>query len=285
MGENPLGQAIEAFARNRLAVAGLVLLGAITAAVLLAPLLAPSDPSLQGDLVSGRFAPPSSSHPLGTDGLARDVLSRVLYGGRISLSIALLAVALSVTLGTLLGATAGYVGGWLDTVIMRFVDVVLAFPRLVLLITVVAFFEPSVTLVILVLGFTMWPATARLVRGEVLALKEREFVVAARALGFGGTRILFRHILPNALAPVIVAATLGVGNTIVLEAGLSFLSLGPPPPTPTWGGMIDAGRSVLLDAWWLSLFPGAAIVATVLAVNLVGDGLRDALDPRMRGGT
>jgi peptide/nickel transport system permease protein len=257
-------------------------IGALYALALVTPLVAPYDPNLQGNLLTERFVGLSPAHPLGTDQFARDVLSRLLYGARISLSIGFLAVAISVTIGTTLGAVAGYLGGLVDTAIMRFVDMVISFPRLVLLITIIALFEPSIFLITAVLGLTLWPGTARIVRGEVLSLKEREFVQAAVALGYSRPRIIFRHLIPNALAPVIVAATLGIGNTIVLEAGLSFLGLGVQPPTPSWGTMVEAGRGQLLDAWWLSTFPGLAIVFTVLSFNLVGDGLRDALDPRLR---
>ncbi len=274
--------AVRAFSRNRTAVAGLIVVAALYAVALLTPLVAPFDPNLQGDLLTERYVGPSLVHPLGTDQFARDVLSRLLYGARISLSIGFVAVAISVTIGTLLGAVAGYLGGIVDTLVMRFVDMVISFPRLVLLITIIALFEPSIFLITAVLGLTLWPGTARIVRGEVLSLREREFVQAAVALGYSKPRIIFRHLIPNALAPVIVAATLGVGNTIVLEAGLSFLGLGVQPPTPSWGTMVDAGRQNLLDAWWLSTFPGLAIVFTVLSFNLVGDGLRDALDPRLR---
>ncbi len=186
------------------------------------------------------------------------------------------------TIGTLLGAVAGYIGGLVDTFIMRFVDMVISFPRLVLLITIIALFEPSIFLIITVVGLTQWPGPTRIVRGEVLSLREREFVQAAEALGYSRSRIVFRHLIPNTLAPVIVAATLGIGNVIVLEAGLSFLGLGVQPPTPSWGTMIADGRNYLLGAWWISTFPGLAIVFTVLSFNLVGDGLRDALDPRLR---
>jgi peptide/nickel transport system permease protein len=184
--------------------------------------------------------------------------------------------------GTAIGALAGYFGRFVDSALMRFTDVVLAFPRLILLILIVALFQPSLTVIILVLGLTQWPATTRIVRGEVLSLREREFVQAARALGFRHTRIILRHVLPNVIAPVIVTATLGIGNTIVLEAGLAFLGLGLQPPTPTWGEMVNAGRENLLGAWWLATFPGLTIVTVVLAFNVLGDGLRDALDPRLR---
>jgi peptide/nickel transport system permease protein len=228
------------------------------------------------------YRSPSGEFPLGTDRFGRDVLSRILYGARISLAIGFVATAISVTVGTAIGALAGYFGRFVDSALMRFTDVVLAFPRLILLILIVALFQPSLTVIILVLGLTQWPATTRIVRGEVLSLREREFVQAARALGFRHTRIILRHVLPNVIAPVIVTATLGIGNTIVLEAGLAFLGLGLQPPTPTWGEMVNAGRENLLGAWWLATFPGLTIVTVVLAFNVLGDGLRDALDPRLR---
>ncbi|MGB1839465.1 MAG: ABC transporter permease [Longimicrobiales bacterium] len=274
--------AVRAFSRNRTAVVGLILIVLIYMVALLAPLITPHDPYEAYELTTMRLQGLSAAHPLGTDHLARDVLSRVLYGARISLTIGFVAVGISVTIGTMVGAVAGFLGGMVDNVIMRFVDMVISFPRLVLLIAIVALFESSISLVIIVLGLTLWPSTARIVRGEVLGLREREFVEAARALGYSKRRIILRHLVPNALPPVIVAATLGIGNTIVLEAGLSFLSLGVQPPTPSWGTMVADGRDELLNAWWLSTFPGLAIVFTVLAFNLVGDGLRDALDPRLR---
>lgn len=266
---------------GRAALAGLVGIGALLAVALVTPLLAPYDPAAQLDLATQRLLPPSWDHPMGTDQYARDVLSRLMYGARVSLTIGVVAVAISVVLGTALGAVAGFLGGWVDRAVSGLVDVVLAFPRLVLLIAVVVVLEPSMTVIVLVLGLTQWPATARLVRGEVLGIREREFVEAARALGFSRRRILLRHVVPNALAPVIVAAALGVGNTIILEAGLSFLGLGVQPPTPSWGTMVSDGRDVMRSAWWISTFPGLAIVLTVLAFNLVGDGLRDVLDPRL----
>ncbi len=269
------------FRRHRPAMAGLALVAVLALAALLTPYLAPHDPAAQGaDIVATRFQPPSLAHPMGTDRFGRDVFSRVLYGGRISLAIGSLAVAIAITLGSLLGAVAGYGRGWIDAVSMRFVDLLLSFPRLVLLITVVALIEPSILIITLVLGLTGWMGTSRVVRGEVLSLREREYILAARALGFGKGRILFRHVLPNVASPIIVAATLGIGNTILAEAALSFLGLGVPPPTPSWGGMVSAGRDVMLDAWWITTFPGLAIVLTVMSFNLIGDGLRDALDPR-----
>jgi peptide/nickel transport system permease protein len=249
---------------------------------LLAPYLTSYEPNAIGDIAATRHLPPSLDHLMGTDRFGRDVFTRVLYGARISLSIGFVAVSISVTLGTVIGAVSGYFGGVVDTVLMRFVDMLISFPRLVLLITVIALFQPSIFTVIVVLGLTLWPATARIVRGEVLSLREREFVEAARALGLDSPRIIFRHIIPNVLGPVIVAATLGLGNIILIEAGLSFLGLSVQPPTPSWGNIIDGGREYLVQAWWVSTFPGLAIVVTVVAFNLIGDGLRDALDPRLR---
>ena len=268
--------------RNKLALLGLFTVVALYLIAFLAPLIAPYDPIAQGDLTTTGYLPPGPEHWLGTDQFGRDMLSRIIYGARISLAIGFIAVAIAIVLGSLLGAIAGYIGGKIDAVIMRFTDMVMAFPRLVLLIMIIALFESSVTLIILILGLTQWPGTARLVRGEVLSLREQEYVQAARALGFGRARIIMRHLIPNVLAPVIVAATLGIGNTIVLEAGLSFLGMGVQPPTPSWGTLVADGRQNLIGAWWVATFPGLAIVVTVLAFNLVGDGLRDALDPRLR---
>lgn len=272
-----------AFGQSRVARLGLMTIVFVYLIALVTPLISPYDPIVQGPLLTHRMLAPGREFVLGTDQFARDVLSRILYGARVSLSIGFVAVGISMTIGTLLGAVSGYFGGILDTVIMRCVDMVISFPRLVLLIMIVALFEQSsIFLIIAVLGFTQWPGTARIVRGEVLGLREREFIQAARALGFTRMRIILRHVIPNTLAPVIVAATLGIGNVIVLEAGLSFLGLGLQPPTPSWGSMVADGRGDLLNAWWISTFPGLAIVLTVVAFNLAGDGLRDALDPRLR---
>ena len=270
------------FRKSKLALAGLLILVLLYLIALLAPLIAPFDPIAQENVLQTSYLQPSAQHWLGTDRFGRDILSRILYGARISLAIGFIATAISVTLGTMLGAIAGYFGGKIDSLIMRFTDLVLAFPRLILLIMIVALFSPSITVIIIVLGLTQWPNTTRIVRGDVLSLREREFIHAAHALGLGGWRIILRHLIPNVLAPVIVTATLGIGNTIVLEAGLSFLGMGVQPPTPSWGNMIADGRENLTGAWWVATFPGLTIVTTVLAFNLVGDGLRDALDPRLR---
>jgi peptide/nickel transport system permease protein len=282
-GASPDGQwarAFRVFRRNRMALAGLMTIGVLYLVALLAPLLAPFDPTVQGNLLTHRLTGPSPEHLLGTDQFARDILSRILYGARVSLGIAFVAVGIAVSIGTLLGAVAGFVGGRVDGLIMRFVDMVISFPRLVLLITIIALFRPSLLVIVVVLGLTQWPQVARIVRGEVLSLRERAFIEAGRALGFSRRRILGRHVIPNVLAPVIVAATLGIGDTIILEAILSFLGLGVQPPTPSWGIMVADGRTNLLGAWWIATFSGMAIVLTVLSFNLVGDGLRDAMDPR-----
>jgi peptide/nickel transport system permease protein len=270
------------FKKSKIALFGLLVLVLLYLIALLAPLLAPYDPIAQKDIVTTSYLKPSVQHWLGTDRFGRDILSRILYGARISLSIGFVATLISVTLGTVLGALAGFFGGKIDALLMRFTDMVLAFPRLVLLIMIVALFSPSIAVIITVLGLTQWPNTTRIVRGDVLSLREREFIQAAHALGMGKARIIFKHLIPNVLAPVIVTATLGIGNTIVLEAGLSFLGLGVQPPIPSWGNMVADGRDNLLGAWWVATFPGLTIVLTVLAFNLVGDGLRDALDPRLR---
>ncbi len=268
------------FAANRGAVLGAFLLMGLGWVAVLAPILAPADPLATGPLTD-RLQGPSAAHLLGTDEINRDVLSRLLHGARVSLGIAFLAVALASTLGTLLGAAAGYLGGWLDRALMAVVDTVLSVPRLVLLIVLVgAVGRPSLLLLVLVLGLTQWPQTARLIRAEALSVRDREFVRAAEALGFSRTRVLFRHVIPNSLGPVIVAAALGVGNTIILEAGLSFLGVGVQPPHPSWGVMIARGREHIHTAWWLTTFAGLAIVLTVIAANMVGDGLRQGLDPR-----
>jgi peptide/nickel transport system permease protein len=281
-GDSQWAIAARHFRRNKMAMAGMVVMILLYLITLVTPLISPYDPTAQGDIILSRYLAPSAAHLMGTDKFGRDILSRVLYGARISLTIGFVAVGISVVFGTLVGALAGYYGRWTDSTLMRFTDMMLSFPRLVLLIVVIALFEPSIWLVVLVLGLTGWMSVARIVRGEVLSLREREFVQAARVLGMSDARIILRHVIPNILAPVIVYTTLGIGNTILVEASLSFLGLGVQPPTPSWGNMISDGRDALITAWWIATFPGLAIVLTVTAFNLLGDGLRDALDPRLR---
>lgn len=264
---------------NRLAMAGLVLVALLAAAALAAPWVAPHDPTA----IDARtiLAGPSAGHLLGTDDLGRDVLSRLVYGARISLAVGFVSVGIAVLIGTSLGACAGYFGGLVDAVVMRFVDVMLCFPSTFLILAVIAFIGPSIWNVMFVIGVTGWMGVCRLVRAEFLSLRERDFVVAARALGAGDARLIFRHILPNALAPVLVAAVLGVAGAILTESGLSFLGLGVQPPTPSWGNILAAGKDNIDVAWWLSFFPGLAITLTMLGYNMLGEGLRDALDPRL----
>ncbi|NIO00913.1 MAG: ABC transporter permease subunit [Candidatus Latescibacteria bacterium] len=268
------------FRANKMGVVGFVLLLAILCSAILAPLLSMYDPLEQPEPVLERYMPPSLGHPMGTDKFGRDILSRVLYGARVSLSIGVIAVILAALLGTGIGAVSGYVGGWIDGLSMRVVDGLLAFPRLLIVLTLVALFSNSFTLIIAVIAATAWMGIARLVRTEVQSLKQTKFIEAARAAGLGRVRIIYKHLIPNSLGPVIVAATLRIGGVILLESSLSFLGLGIQPPAPSWGAMVFEGREVLLSAWWVAAFPAIAIVAAVIACNLLGDGLRDAMDVR-----
>jgi peptide/nickel transport system permease protein len=264
-----------------------ILLG-LCAIGLAAPLIAPTNPIVQDDVLRTRLLPPFATDPsgvlhwLGTDRFGRDLLSRIVYGARISIAVGLLAVTVSVTLGTAIGGIAAYVGGVTERLLMACTDAALALPRLVLLLALVSIWDSSLLLVVLVLGLTGWMGIARLVRAEVKGLKERAFVSAARAVGMGHWRLLARHLLPNALTPLLVASALGVGNAIMLEAGLSFLGLGIPPPAPSWGNMIAGGREALVNAPWIATFPGIMVVLAVVGCNLLADGARDALDPSTR---
>jgi peptide/nickel transport system permease protein len=269
------------FKKNRLGVGGLVIIIIVFLIAIFAPFLSPYDPGKTD--VSLKLKPPSFQHYLGTDQLGRDVFSRMLYGSQISLSVGFVAVGISILIGILIGAIAGYKGGWVDSLLMRFVDIMLSFPSFFLILTVVAILRPNIYNVMIVIGITSWEGTARFVRAEFLSLRERDYVQAARALGVKDRRIIFRHILPNALAPVFVTASLGVASAILVEAGLSFLGFGVQPPAPSWGNILTEGRTYIFDAWWLTVFPGLAILITVLSFNLFGEGLRDALDPRLRG--
>lgn len=269
------------FLRHPTAVPGVFILAFFVTIAIAAPLVAPYDPYWMAGIVEQQNRPPSLLHPLGTDVYSRDVWSRLVYGARISLGIGAIAMIVAVTVGAGVGAVAGYFRRWVDAALMRLVDVGLAMPRIFVLLMAVALAErvPFAVLVLLI-GLTGWFGTSRLVRADVLSLRERDYVAAARALGAGSTRVIFRHVLPNAAAPIIVSAALGIGNVMLLEAGLSFLGLGVPSPTPSWGSMIFDSWQRMAVAPWTSIFPGLAITLVVLALNAVGDALRDALDPR-----
>lgn len=268
------------FAQDKLAVSGGLIVISLFMLSFLAPYISPCDPTA----IDARhvLTAPSTEHLFGTDDLGRDVLSRVLMGAGISLKVGFFAVGISVLIGVLLGSIAGYYGKFIDMVIMRFVDTMLCIPSFFLIITLIALFEPSIWIIMIVIGATSWMGVARLIRAEFLSLKQREFVLAARAAGAGDLRIIFMHILPNALAPVLVYATLGIASAILIESALSFLGIGVQPPTPSWGNILTAGKDNIEIAWWLSLFPGLAILVTVLGYNLLGEGIRDSLDPRLR---
>jgi peptide/nickel transport system permease protein len=279
---------VTAVGRQGVVLVGTLVIVASVVLAALAPALAPADP-IRNDLLV-RLAPPmwmeggSARHPLGTDTLGRDVVSRLLYGARVSLLVGFAAVLVAGVVGVALGLVAGYYGGRLDDLLMRVGDVQLAFPVLVLAIAVLSVLGASLGNVIIVLGLTGWVTYARITRAETLSLRHRDFVEGARALGARDAAILWRHILPNVLPPITVVATFSVARTIIAEASLSFLGLGIPPPAPSWGAMLDEGRNYLTTGWWLALFPGLAILALVLGINLVGDWLRDALDPRVERG-
>lgn len=273
-------------ARRRAPIAAIAIVGAVLAMVAGADLLAPHSPiavRMEVALKPPWFMPGGQlAYPLGTDALGRDVLSRVMFGGRASLVVALVALGASTAIGTALGLTAGYAGGWVDTVVMRAVDVALTVPVILLALVFVVTIGPSLWIVTVILALVLWSRFARLVRGETLAWKQREFVLYARAAGSSPLRIVLAHVLPNLANSVVVLATLQIGFAIVVEASLSFLGAGAPPPAPTWGGMIASGRTYIESAWWLVVFPGAAVVLTVLSFNLFGDWLRDTLDPTLR---
>jgi len=269
---------LERFRQNRLAVAGFVFIVLLAVAAVFAPWLCPHDPSAQN--LMERLQGPSAAHWVGTDDLGRDVFSRLLVGTRVSLSVGFVAVGIELLIGVTLGLCAGFFGGKLDTIIMRLVDVMLSIPTIFLILAVLAFLGPNIYNVMVIIGLTAWPGLTRLVRGECLSIREREYIQAARLSGISTPRILFVHLLPNVVAPILVSAALGVGGAILTESALSFLGLGVQPPAPSWGNILSVGRDYLHMAWWLSLFPTVAILVTVLAFNLLGEGLRDVLDPR-----
>lgn len=263
---------------------GLVVVVTMAALALGAPLIAPYAPDALLDMVALKNQPPSLAHPFGTDPVSRDVFSRVLYGGRVSLAVGLLAMLTASTLGAVYGAVAGFAGGAVDAVMMRVTDACLSIPRVLLLLTICELWgHLSLAALVLVLGLTGWFGISRLVRTEVMALRSRDWVMAAHALGVTGPRVLFRHVLPNVISPIIVVTALGVGNVILIEAGLSYLGVGVQPPRASWGNIIQDGADQIQALWWLSVFPGLAIVMTVMAINAVGDGLREAANPMSRG--
>jgi peptide/nickel transport system permease protein len=273
---------LKRFLKNRLALSGLIIVLFFFLVSFFAPLISPHDPAEidRNNILSS----PSSEYVFGTDKTGRDVFSRMVYGSRISLKVGFVAVGISLLIGIFIGAVAGYYGGIADAIVMRFVDVMLCFPAFFLILAVIAILEPSIWNIMIVIGITGWMGIARLVRAEFLTLKERDFVLAAKAQGVGGMRIIFGHILPNAMGPILVAATLGVAGAILTESALSFLGIGIQPPTPSWGNILTEGKDTIDIAPWLSLYPGLAILVTVLGYNLLGEGIRDAMDPRLREG-
>lgn len=268
------------FRRNRAAVAGGCVVVLLALMALFAHVLAPYDPILV--LPDQRLQPPSGAHPFGTDELGRDVLSRAIFGARISMTVGLISVTVALVIGVTLGLVSGYLGGWTDNMIMRVIDILLAFPGILLAIVIAGALGPGLRNVMIAVGIFSMPSYARVVRASTLSVKEQDYIEALRALGASDPRIVFRHILTNVFAPIIVLATLGIATAILSAAGLSFVGLGAQPPTPEWGAMLSQARPYLRSEWWMATFPGLAIMITVLAVNLLGDGLRDALDPRLR---
>jgi peptide/nickel transport system permease protein len=266
--------------KHNLALVGLIILIPMFLCAVLAPIISPHDPQ-EPDL-KNILVGPSWSHPFGTDTLGRDVFSRVLYGSRISLLVGFVSVGIATLIGIMVGAFSGYSGGVIDELVMRFVDLMMCFPTFFLILAVIALLEPSIWNIMIVIGLTNWMGIARLVRAEILSIKGKEYVLAAKAMGFSKKRIIFNHVLPNALSPVYVVATLGIGGAILTESALSFLGIGVQPPTASWGNILTQAKDNIEVAWWLSLYPGLAIFLTVMGYNLLGEGLRDVFDPRRR---
>jgi len=275
-------RAVHSLRKSPLAVLGFVITGVLIVLAIFAPFLAPYSPIKMR--LSERLSPPSSSHIFGTDDVGRDILSRVIYGSRISLRICTVVVGLTIGIGTILGVAAGYLGGWVDELIMRISDVFLAFPALILAMAIAAALGPSLDNVILAMVVIWWPRYARVARGQVLVLREIDYMVAAKAIGISGGRTFTHHILPNCISPILIQATLDLGEVLLTAATLSFIGFGAQPPTPEWGAMISLGRNYLRDNWWYATFPGLAILVTVMGFNLLGDAARDVLDPRLRRG-
>ena len=264
--------------QNPLALSGLVIIITVLFVAIFAPWLSPYDPNYID--IHSILLPPSYSHFMGTDGLGRDVFSRMLYGSRISLLVGFVAVGIATLIGTFLGAIAGFYRGYLDSIIMRFVDIMLSIPTFFLILAVIAFLTPSIWNIMIVIGLTSWMGVTRLVRAEFLSLRNREFILAAEAMGASDYRLIYKHLLPNSLTPIIVSSVLGIASAVLTESGLSFLGLGVQAPQSSWGNILIDGKEYIQFAWWLSLFPGLAILITVLGYNLLGEGLRDLLDPK-----
>ncbi len=268
--------------RNKMAIVGLVILVALFLLAIFADVIADYDNVVIKQNLAHRLQGPSAAHWLGTDEFGRDIFARLVHGTRVSLKVGIVAVGISIVIGGILGAIAGYYGGKLDNIIMRIMDIFLAVPSILLAIAIVSALGPSIINLMLAISISSVPSYARIVRASVLSIRDQEFIEAAKAIGASNTRIIFRHIIPNSLAPVIVQATLGVASAILSTAGLSFIGLGIQPPAPEWGSMLSGGRQYLRYAWWVTTFPGVAIMITILSLNLLGDGLRDALDPRLK---
>lgn len=266
------------FLKNKAAMAGLIFIFFILIVAVFAPFIAPYDPAMQD--LSNRLSAPSLSHILGTDDLGRDVFSRMIYGSRVSISVGFFAVLITVLIGVTIGMLAGYFGGKIDSILMRFTDIILCFPTFFLILLVIAFFEPNIYNIMIVIGITSWPGLSRIVRAEVLSVREREFVLASSMLAVSKSRLFFVHILPNVISPIIVYTAIGIGGAILTESSLSFLGLGVQPPMSSWGQILMQGKDYIYIAWWLSLFPGLVILLTVLSFNLIGESLRDIIDPK-----
>jgi peptide/nickel transport system permease protein len=268
----------ELFFKNPLLLVGTLVVATVALLAILAPMIAPYDPS---DInVRAILLPPSWEHWCGTDTLGRDVLTRMLYGARVSLAVGFVAVGIALLVGIILGSIAGHYGGRIDGALMRLTDMVLCFPTFFLILAVIAFLEPSIWNIMIVIGLTSWMGVTRLVRAEFLSLREREFILAARSIGLPSFQLIVRYLLPNAIGPILVSAVLGVAGAVLVESGLSFLGLGVQPPDPSWGNMLTEGKDNIQIAWWLSVYPGLAILITVLGYNLLGEGLRDLFDPK-----
>ncbi len=271
-------EALKELTKNKIGFTSLIIISILVILALFAPYISPYDPfEINVDKI---LIPPSFEHPLGTDLLGRDVLSRMIYASRISLEVSLVAVGISIGIGIFLGSLAGYLGGIMDQIISRFIDIMLCFPTIFLILAVIAYLEPSILTIMIVIGATSWMGVARLVRAEIMSLKERDFVLIAKVYGAGTFRIIFKHLLPNALPPIMVSASLGLGQAILIESALSFLGIGVQPPIPSWGNILIEGKETLEVAWWLSIFPGLAILITVLAFTLLGETLQEILNPK-----